>query len=221
MKISIIEHQLQMLAVNVDLQLMERMARTCMGSTPGDPSDSERWLSARVEQGHEGLLEHGFVSIEMWTSRAVTHELVRHRHASFLQQSQRYVDFSKDAKYVQPSWLSSAVLGEWTRAGVAVCELSGFLSAQEARWLCGRMCEVEEYRALRNKGLKAEDARDVLSNAAATRICCTMNLREVKHVLNLRCRGTTGRPLPAMSLLTGYLAKEMVKRFPLLFAEYK
>lgn len=145
--------------------LLEHAGRVCYRSEArGDPT---KFLRARVREGHESIVEHASATFEIaGISRACSHQLVRHRLASYSQESQRYVDMS-DPEWVLPPAISSDAEAKriWDDFAVQV---------QKA------------YRALRDLGIRKEDARFVLPNAAATRIVVTMNFRELLHLFRLR-----------------------------------
>jgi thymidylate synthase (FAD) len=146
-------------------ELLEHAGRVCYRSASrGDPG---AFLRARIREGHESLIEHASATFEIGgISRACSHQLVRHRLASYSQESQRYVDMS------DPEWvLPPAVSGD-----------------TEVRALWERFAgQVREtYRALRERGVRKEDARFVLPNAAATRIIATYNFRVLRHIFRLR-----------------------------------
>ncbi len=125
-------------------------------------------LRTIMRSGHLSALEHASYTFAVdGVSRALTHQLVRHRLASYNQQSQRYVKAETEAFVVPPTVLASA-------EGADV-----FDAAMIAAW--------EAYRALLAAGIPAEDARYVLPNAAESKIVVTMNCRELLHFLTLRC----------------------------------
>ena len=146
-------------------ELLEHAGRVCYRSeSRGDPGE---FLRARVREGHESLIEHASATFEVsGISRACSHQLVRHRLASYSQESQRYVSMS------DPAWVLPSAVAENAEAG-AIWE--GF--AAEVR---------RTYRALRELGIHKEDARFALPNAAATRIVVTMNFRQLLHVFRIR-----------------------------------
>lgn len=107
------------------------------------------------------------ITVEFVTDRAVTHELVRHRPASYSQESQRYVRYG-DIDFIIPSWFVAKDDKNWKR----------FIN------VCG---EVEQnYKFLLSCGMKAEDARVILPNATATKIVMSASIPEWQHVFNLR-----------------------------------
>ena len=146
-------------------ELLEHAGRICYRSqVRGDPA---AFLRARVREGHESIIEHASATFEVsGISRACSHQLVRHRLASYSQESQRYVAMD------EPEWvLPPAVMDS--------------LQAQEV-WEQFADQVRHAYRALRELGVRKEDARFVLPNATATRIIVTMNFRELRHLFRVR-----------------------------------
>lgn len=126
-------------------------------------------LSTIMASGHFSTLEHASYTFAIdGVSRALTHQLVRHRIASFNQQSQRYVKFKGGIETIKPE---SVAASEETSAV--------FDEAIAAA--------VDAYRKLLEAGVPAEDARYLLPNAAETKIVVTMNVRELLHFFELRC----------------------------------
>ena len=126
-------------------------------------------LSTIMGSGHFSTLEHASYTFAVdGVSRALTHQLVRHRIASFNQQSQRYVRFSD---------------------GVATVKPESVAASEEASAVFDRAIDaaVEAYGKLLEAGVPAEDARYLLPNAAETKIVITMNVRELLHFFRLRC----------------------------------
>jgi len=119
--------------------------------------------------GHFSVLEHvSFTFGVEGVSRALTHQLVRHRVASYSQKSQRYVSETEGFDFILPE---------------SIREDSGI-----AERFHNLMSEISDfYSEMVNKGIKAEDARYVLPNACETKIIITMNARELLHFFSLRC----------------------------------
>lgn len=133
------------------------------------PERVESVLSTIMKSGHFSTLEHVSYTFAIdGVSRALTHQLVRHRLASFNQQSQRYVKFKDGLATVKP-----ATVAENEEANAL------FDEAIEAA--------VSAYTKLLEAGIPAEDARYLLPNAAETKIVVTMNVRELLHFFELRC----------------------------------
>lgn len=126
-------------------------------------------LTTIMSSGHFSTLEHASYTFAVdGVSRALTHQLVRHRIASFNQQSQRYVKFKDGVAVVKPASVTASPETE-----------AVFDEAIEA-------C-VTAYRKLLDAGVPAEDARYLLPNAAESKIVVTMNVRELLHFFSLRC----------------------------------
>lgn len=142
-------------------------AKELMETMP--PERVQSVLSTIMKSGHFSTLEHVSYTFAVdGVSRALTHQLVRHRLASFNQQSQRYVKFTKGVETVKPHTV------EENKEAEAV-----FDEAIEA--------VIEGYQKLLDMGIPAEDARYLLPNAAETKIVITMNIRELLHFFSLRC----------------------------------
>ena len=125
-------------------------------------------LRTIMASGHFSTLEHASYTFAIdGVSRAMTHQLVRHRLASFNQQSQRYVTFKEEPDFIVPSTVVDA-------------------GAQEA-FDAAAKAAFAAYDALVKAGVPAEDARYLLPNACETKIVVTMNIRELLHFFSVRC----------------------------------
>lgn len=145
--------------------LIEHAGRVCYRSA--SHGDAAAFIRARLREGHESIIEHASATFELsGISRACTHQLVRHRLASYSQESQRYVDMAA------PEWVVPAAIS----ADPEALRIWEDFAAQ---------VQIA-YRALRERGVRKEDARFVLPNATATRIVVTMNFRELLHFFRLR-----------------------------------
>ncbi len=126
-------------------------------------------LSTIMKSGHFSTLEHASYTFAVdGVSRALTHQLVRHRIASFNQQSQRYVKYTEGLSVVTPE-------------SIAHNEEAARIYSEAIN------ASLEAYAALLAADIPAEDARYLLPNAAETKIVITMNVRELLHFLSLRC----------------------------------
>jgi thymidylate synthase (FAD) len=165
--------EVRLLAVTPDAEkLIETAGRLCWDTQDKIgtvPDRIQKWL----EIGHESMIEHACATFYIRASRALTHELVRHRLASYSQRSQRYVK-ETEPRYVEPPEIKDSKLAHRQFEGLmATC------------W--------QAYGALLARGIKAEIARYVLPNACETQIICTWNFREIRHIIKLR---TSKRALP-------------------------
>jgi thymidylate synthase (FAD) len=159
--------------------LLEYAGRACYRSTPrGNPG---KFLKSRIREGHESIIEHSSVTFEIsGISRACSHQLVRHRIASYSQESQRYVDMTAPEFVVPPAVSDNPqALAVW----------DGFMDQV-----------ADAYRQLRELGVRKEDARFLLPNAAATRIILTMNFRSLRHFFSVRCDKAAQWEISALAL---------------------
>jgi thymidylate synthase (FAD) len=134
-----------------------------------DSETAKRKIKMVTGYGHASVIEHASFTFSLEdVSRAMTHQLVRHRIASYTQQSQRYVTYDTLEKYVTPPSITDN---------------------DEAKKTFDDTLEKisETYQKLLKIGIPKEDARFILPNAAKTNIIVTMNARELRHFFNLRC----------------------------------
>lgn len=133
------------------------------------PSSDEALIERVIKMGHLSVLEHASFTFAIeGISRACSHQLVRFRHATFSQQSQRYCSFEDGAPYIIPP---------------SILNIPELVDSYEEM-----MLEVQDfYSFLLKAGIPAEDARFVLPNATETKLVMTMNARELHHAFNLRC----------------------------------
>jgi thymidylate synthase (FAD) len=127
----------------------------------------------------------------------LTHELVRHRLASYSQRSQRYVKETK-SEYIKPPEVF----------GKDGTEKEIFETAMQTAWDC--------YRKLLEAGVKPEIARYVLPNACTTEIICTWNFREIRHIIKMR---TSPAALPEIRQVVGKIKAIMQEKAPAVFGD--
>jgi len=144
------------------------------------------------------LVRHRFVGVKFVVNRAVTHELVRHRPCSFLQESQRYCRYSQDKFGNQVTFIRPVFFGEETNEFVTWKQ-----AMEETEKLYLRLLETSTPQA----------ARTVLPNSCKTEIITYCNLSEWKHIFSLR---TSPAAEPSMREIMIPLEREMKKKFPLL-----
>ena len=180
------------------LQRIELAGRTCYKSEDKITPDSASGFVQRIaKSGHDSVLEHVNLTIKFITNRGVTHELVRHRIASYSQESTRYVSYlKKGIEVIKPHWFD-------TGNQEAKSDWHGFMNEME-----------DTYINLLAEGLKPEDARGVLPNDLKTEIVVTTNLREWKHILKLR---TSKAAHPQIRELLNPLKAELIEKLPEIF----
>lgn len=192
------------------LEKLERIARVCYKSEEKiGEGTAERMVRALIKRGHEAMLEHYSFSVKFTVDRGVSHEIVRHRLASFAQESTRYCNYGKsgDVTFIEPT-----VLGLEDKA-----DQYGYT----ARYFWEHSVEVAEtaYKNMLEAGATPQEARSVLPNSTKTEVVMTANLREWRHFLKLRAAGTTGKPHPQMQEVAIPLLRELKEKIPVIFED--
>ena len=161
-------------AYRIISEAMSNCYRAELNATPKTPQEM---VEKAIRIGHYSVVEHVSVSVDIICDRGVTHELVRHRLASYSQESTRYCNYSGDKfgrelTFIYPSW---------THIPEAMD------SRKYAIWEDAlRIAEVR-YMEMLDAGATPQEARAVLPNSLATKIAMTANLREWAHIFKLRC----------------------------------
>lgn len=156
------------------LKRLEQCGRVCYKSEDKITEGSaEKFVAGIIKRGHEAVLEHCSFTVKFICDRGVSHEIVRHRMASYCQESTRYCNYSKDVfgseiTVIRPSFLTEGTPG-WQYWKVAC-----------------RMAE-KSYFELLDWGCTPQEARAVLPTCLKTEVVMTANLREWRHFLKLRC----------------------------------
>lgn len=112
--------------------------------------------------------QHKHVAARFIVNRAVSHELVRHRPCTFLQESQRYCRYEDDVVFIEPLWVQR---GDWIRS----------------EWLKDMEHDEERYKFRLLHKLSPQEAREKLPNSTKTELICYASLPQWKHMLGLRC----------------------------------
>lgn len=192
------------------LEKLERIGRVCYKSEANIKEGSaEKFIGNIIRRGHESVIEHESVTVSVVCDRGVTHEIVRHRIASYSQESTRYCNYSKDQFGNQITCIDLA-----TGFGYDLTK-----EADRAKYEVWKSaCEAAEahYFKLLELGATPEEARSVLPNSLKTEIVMTMNLREWRHFFRLR---SSLRAHPQMREVSNLILKEFAERFPLFFAD--
>ena len=186
------------------LKHIERCARVCYKSEDRITDGSaEKMVAALIRSGHEAMLEHYSFTVKFICDRGIANELVRHRIASFAQESSRYCCYAKDKFGKELTFINPCF---WEPD-----------SDNYARWF-HEMDESEKtYLAMIESGATPEQARDILPTSIKTEIVMTANLREFRHFFKLRAEGITGKPHPQMLEITIPLLKELKQKIPVVF----
>lgn len=177
-------------------QTIELAGRTCYKSEDKiTPDSAAKFVSKIMKSGHHSVIEHASASVRFVCDRGVTHEMVRHRLASYSQESTRYCNYGKDKfggqiKVIRPPFRDPMSYEVWEET----------IRSLERTYL-----------DLLHLGESPQMARSVLPNCLKTEIIMTCNFREWLHVFALRVKGVTGIPHPQIKEVMG-IAKELLGR---------
>ncbi len=199
-----------------ELQHIERIGRVCYkseGNITEDGESAKKFVSMLIKKGHEAMIEHSSLSIKFTVDRGVSHELVRHRIASFAQESTRYCNYSNDKfgneittiqllggileenKIINDGYKLGLIINEWEKA----------------------MEDAEHhYIKLIELGATPQIARSVLPNSTKTEITITANYREWRNFFKLR---TPASAHPQMREITKPLLIELKEMLPIIFED--
>lgn len=188
-----------------ELKMIEKIARVCYKSESHITEDGEsakKLITALIRSGHEAMLEHGIISVKFTVDRGVSHEIVRHRMASFAQESTRYCNYSGDKFGNELTFIKPSFFDGPDRMGAY------------NRWLKSMEAAEKNYMKLMSLGAKPEEARSVLPNSLKTEIVVTANYREWRHIFALR---TSHRAHPQIREVMIPLMLELRDRIPVIF----
>ena len=192
-----------------ELQHIEKIGRVCYKSEDRITDDGEsakKFVKMLISNGHEAMIEHSSLSVKFIVDRGVSHELVRHRIASFAQESTRYCNYGKD-KFGNEI---TVILPCFFDTGMGI--LSNSLVYQEWKLACE--CAEERYFNLLKMGATPQQARTVLPNSLKTEITVTANYREWRNFFKLR---TAEASHPQMREVAIPLLKELKTLIPIIF----
>lgn len=199
---------------------IERAGRTCYKSEDRITNDSAAdFVRMLISRGHESVLEHEKISVLFVCDRGVSHELVRHRIASFSQESTRYCNYTKDrfggeVTFILPPWCSDKLLGIKGDDEVNDLITDSDVTGCDSVFLATLHVLEASYIELIKGGWTPQQARSVLPNALKTEIVVTANLREWRTILRQR---TSAAAHPQMQELMRPLLDEFQKLLPVVF----
>ncbi len=200
------------------LQNMERYGRTCYKSEEKITSDSAaRFIKGIIKSGHESVIEHEKVTVRVICDRGVTHEIVRHRLASYSQESTRYCNYGGGVTFIIPFW-ARLKEGEYRHASDVFPPKNDLtweqLTMAERVWFSAMLESERAYIELLRAGWTPQEARSVLPNSLKTELVITYNLREWRHFFRLRC---SKKAHPQMREIAIPLLTEFQRRIPVIF----
>lgn len=180
---------------------IELCGRVCYKSEGNiDEGSAERLIRSMLARGHESPIEHFSISVRIICDRGVSHEWVRHRLASYSQESTRYCNYSRDKFGGEITFIKPAKLTEGT--------------PEYDEWARAMENAERSYFGLLKMGVAPETARSVLPNSLKTEFICTMNLREWRHFFALR---TAPAAHPDMRAVACPLLEKFKELLPVFF----
>jgi len=180
---------------------IERAGRTCYKSDSEYTLETAKdFASMILKRGHESVIEHEKVTVRVICDRGVTHEIVRHRLASYSQESTRYCNYSKNKHGNE----------------ITVIDLDSYLETAAQQKVFNSIVELCEsaYMDLLEMGVTPQIARGVLPNILKTEIVMTMNLREWRHFFKLR---TSIAAHPQMREIACPMLEDFKEMIPIIF----
>lgn len=186
---------------NEILKRIERAGRVCYKSENKiSEGTAKKFVESIIKSGHESVIEHEKITVRIICDRGVSHEIVRHRIASFSQESTRYCNYStekfgKELTFIKPYF--------WKEN-----------DEKFKIWEKTMECIEKQYIKLIELGASPQEARSILPNSLKTEIVVTMNLREWRHFFKLR---TGVRAHPQMRQVAIPILEEFKKRIPVVF----
>ena len=192
------------------LKSLEMIGRTCYKSEDKIKEGSaEKFLAAVVKSGHESVIEHKYISVRVVCDRGVTHEIVRHRLASYSQESTRYCNYTKD-KFCREITVIDISTGFNYNLTDPVDREKYYI------WNDAMRYAEKAYFKMIEVGAKPDEARSVLPNSLKTEIVMTMNFREWRHFLGLRL---DPHAHPQIREVSRMILDEFYKRYPVFFED--
>ena len=177
------------------LKTLETIGRTAYQSFDKDPdgSKAKEFIINIIDRGHESVIEHISLTARFIVDRGVSHELVRHRIASFTQESTRYCNYA-NGKF---------------GSELTFIDIRPFMDKDAADLWTDAMLQAElDYRFLINQGCSPQIARSILPNSLKTEVIMTANLREWRHFFKLRCSKAAH---PQMQQVANMLLNEVME----------
>lgn len=199
-----------------ELKHIERIARECYKSNDRiteDGSSAKKFVANLIKSGHEAMIEHGpTLSVYFTVDRGVTHEMVRHRTASFAQESTRYVNYSAD-KFGNEINVIGILNG--IKLDRKMNKLPGeTIDAILEEWFNAIEDAEKHYMTMIKLGATPQIARSVLPSATKAGITITANYREWRHVFKLR---TPFNAHPQIREVMIPLLQELKMKLPVIF----
>lgn len=191
--------------VRLDIHLIELAGRTAYKSEDLAGKNPEKFIRRLIANGHESVLEHSLLTVKFVTDRGITHELVRHRLASYTQESTRYCNYTKnkfgnEITVIRPWW-----------ADEDTEKMDPNTRARWMNWYSDCLQAENAYMDAIHMGQTPQEARALLPTCLKSEIVMSTNYREWRHVLKLR---TAQDAHPQIRALLIPLAEELAEVCP-------
>lgn len=188
-------------------RIVEVGGRTCYLSEAVEGDTPAKFIQRAIKRGHESILEHATISLRFICDRGVSHELVRHRLASYSQESTRYCNYSK-GKFGEEITIIKPCF--WDESDFEYVEWANLCSKAE-----------DAYIDLLRRGATPQEARSVLPSSLKTEIVVTMNIRNWRHFFQMRYFGVAGTPHPQMVEVAKMAFDLLCSHYPAFFEDLK
>lgn len=198
------------------LDTIEQVGRTCYKSEDMIADNSaEGFVRRLIKRGHEAMIEHGSVTLRFINDRGVSHEEVRHRIASYGQESTRYCNYSKEKFDGEVTYID---IERGMELDATVSKLPYEVKLEIIReWMQACLDAERHYMRMLELGATPQIARSVLNNSTKTEICITMNFREWRHFIRLR-NDTAAHP--QMREVAQQALDTLYEKYPVFFEEF-
>lgn len=189
------------------MNTIERAGRTCYKSENNIKEGSaEKFIENIIKRGHESVIEHEKITVRFICDRGVTHELVRHRIASYSQESTRYCNYCNDKFGNELTFIEPCFWNGDTKED----KLNKKIWTETLEYI------EKQYNNMIQSGAKPEQARSILPNSLKTEIVVTMNLRQWRHFFKLR---TSPSAHPQIKEISDMLLDELKQKLPVIFGD--
>ena len=195
------------------LKHLEACGRTCYRSEDKvTDTSAEKFIRNILKRGHEAVIEHYAITVRFTCDRGVTHEIVRHRLASYSQESTRYCNYSQDKFDNNVTYID-------LEGGIELDPVCSKMDADTinailAEWYAACVDAERHYFKMLELGAPPQIARSVLNNSTKTELVMTANIREWRHFFKLRCDRAAH---PQMREVAIMLLNQFKEQIPVLF----
>ena len=198
-----------------ELKHIEKIGRVCYkseGNITEDGESAKKFVKMLITRGHEAMIEHSSLSVKFTVDRGVSHELVRHRIASFAQESTRYVNYSLDkfGNEINVIDINNGIYLDGKMKNMDADTIATIID----EWYKAMEDAEKHYMKMMELGATPQIARSVLPNSTKTEITITANYREWRNFFKLRIPLTAH---PQMREVVIPLLKDLTENIPIVF----